>query len=53
MKKYFVAKVYKGYVPGATIVFTTDSNEDANLYANLMTRNGEEDYTYHVGCFCK
>ena len=45
MKKYYVARVYdSGIMP--TIVFSTDSREDADLYAAIMKRN--EDKTYIV-----
>ena len=45
MKKYYVARVYdSGIMP--TIVFSTDSCEDADLYAAIMKRN--EDRTYIV-----
>ena len=45
MKKYYVARVYdSGIMP--TIVFSTDSCEDADLYAAIMKRN--EDKTYIV-----
>ena len=45
MKKYYVARVYdSGALP--SVVFSTDSREDADLYAAIMKRN--EDKTYIV-----
>lgn len=52
MKKFFVLKVYNNYFTGATLIFSTDSYEDAKIYADLMARNSEEGYTFHVGNFC-
>ena len=43
MKKYFVARVYaSGMMP--SVVFSTDSREDADLYAAIMKRNEEREY---------
>ena len=36
---------------GASVVFTTDSYEDAKLYAEIMQRNSEEGYAYNVHSF--
>lgn len=52
MKKYFVLKVYNNYFTGATLIFSTDSYDDAKIYAGLMARNSEEGYTFHVCGFC-
>lgn len=52
MKKYSVCKVYRNCFVGATIVFLSDTMEDANLYAELMSRNSEEGYTFYVCSFC-
>ena len=43
MKKYFVARVYgSGMMP--SVVFSSDSREDADLYASIMKRNEEREY---------
>lgn len=52
MKKYFVFKVYNNFFTSATLIFSTDSYDDAKLYADIVARNSEEGYTFHVGCLC-
>ena len=43
MKKYFVARVYESCLM-PSIVFNTDSREDADQYAAILQRNGEHEY---------
>ena len=51
-KKYFVLKVYLDNYSCASVVFDTDSKDDAFNYVDLMSRNSNDDsYTYHVGCW--
>lgn len=44
MKKYFVAKVYEGGYSLPSIVFNTDSRDDADQYAAIMHRNDGKEY---------
>ncbi len=44
MKKYFVARVHESGYSLPSIVFNTDSKEDADQYAAIMRRNEEKEF---------
>lgn len=48
MKKYIVVKAYKESISSGNVAFLTNSKEDATTYAELMQRNNDDGYTYHV-----
>lgn len=50
MKNYIVIKAYKGNMSNGSVSFMSDNKSDAFVYASLMTRNDDENYTYHVFC---
>lgn len=50
-KNYFVLKVYSENFSCASVVFDSNAKEDAFKFAELMTRNTNDSYSYHVGCW--
>lgn len=44
MKKYFVARVHESGYSMPSIVFNTDSREDADQYAAIMRRNEDKEF---------
>lgn len=50
-KNYFVLKVYSENFSCANVVFDSDNKDDAFSFAELMNRNSNDSYSYHVGCW--
>lgn len=44
MKKYYIAKVFESGYSMPSIVFDTNSRENANQYAAIMRHNDDHEY---------
>lgn len=53
MKQYFVIKNNIQFPMCSSIVFATDSKDDAQMYADIMQRNNEDTtYKFITGSLC-